>query len=315
MAMARWHLSSRATFRSSTSRTSFQVLLLQRALPLAVATPAPVSSALAFGGFRSRPLPPTPQSSTRFRGFASTAAKKKKKLHVSIGCDASGETLKGQLAEHLRSRGLTVNDVGSDDFFRVAAAVARDLQKYKDGRGILVSSSGPACAMMANKFKGVYAYVADNSDAAAHGVVLHGMNCLALDCKQGDATGISDGFLDAEFATAPAERPSWCSDEALEAAHQHKEEVGKNEMRALDEGVQDYLNAANAMADRMRGFGAPDDAGPYSPGPGAPPTPPTPPSMRMASPGYGTPNTPDATIDANGQSWLRLPQHPRRHHR
>ena len=48
---------------------------------------------------------------------------------IFIGADGFGEKLKAPLAKHLREeRGLEVEDLGTDSYYAVAAAVARAVQ-------------------------------------------------------------------------------------------------------------------------------------------------------------------------------------------
>jgi ribose 5-phosphate isomerase B len=77
-------------------------------------------------------------------------------MHLSIGCDHAGYTLKEELVRYLSSLGHSVHDLGthsaeSVDYPDFAHAVARDVAEKKSDRGIVICGSGNGVAMAANK--------------------------------------------------------------------------------------------------------------------------------------------------------------------
>lgn len=203
---------------------------------------------------------------------------------VVLGATGSSGDLKRVIAQQLKARGVTVKDVGEGTFYDVAADVAREVQRGEGVQGLLFSPSGAGPAVVANKFKGVYAVAAESPAAARLARSLHGANVLSLSQLggAGDAADIVEAFLSQEFGKAPAAPPpEWWTDAVVDEARSSLEQVKRMEMRAIDEGVQEFLHSANAAEDRARGFATPGSSPPSSPGVAsgaqAPPTPPPPP--------------------------------------
>ena len=84
-------------------------------------------------------------------------------MKVVIGSDKSGFTLKEAVKAHLTEKGFEVEDCGTQDldhvkpFFVTAAALAPKIQNGEFEKGILVCGTGAGMAIVANKYKGVYA--------------------------------------------------------------------------------------------------------------------------------------------------------------
>jgi len=212
---------------------------------------------------------------------------------VVVGCDGRGEELKTLVVQHLESRGVAVKDMGSDMHYVIAASVAREVQASKGNcRGVLFGGIGEGAAIVANKFKGVYAASAVSAMSARLARAMHDANVLALgsfDTEAGSAPQIVDAFLGQAFAEAPAApgeaEPKWWTPELAEELKLSMPEVGKVEMCAIDEGVQDFLYSANAMAARASGFAEPEVActEDSAAAAGPPQTPPSPPRQGGAS--------------------------------
>merc|ERR1719424_2275218 len=93
----------------------------------------------------------------RARNFATPSC-------VAVASDDMGMDLKIAIVEHLRSQGMVVQDLGnSSEYHAAAASVAKAVQ---DGgatcRGMLFSGTGVGAVILANKFRGIYAAVAEN---------------------------------------------------------------------------------------------------------------------------------------------------------
>ncbi len=125
---------------------------------------------------------------------------------VAIGADHGGFELKQQLAEHIRSRGLAVDDCGTHsteavDYPKIAAEVA---QRVADGRastGVIVDGAGIGSAMTANKFPGVRAALCYDLSTARNSREHNNANVLTLGASligAGLARQIVDTFLDTE---------------------------------------------------------------------------------------------------------------------
>ena len=90
---------------------------------------------------------------------------------VWIGADHAGFVLKEYLKNRLNDAGISFFDAGtfsqeSVDYPDFAAEVARAVQDGRARLGILVCGSGEGMAMAANKFSGIRAGVAWNTEVA-----------------------------------------------------------------------------------------------------------------------------------------------------
>ncbi len=126
---------------------------------------------------------------------------------VVLGADHAGLKMKQMLAEHLRSEGYDVHDVGtmdeaSVDYPDIAAAAARMIGRGDASRGILVCGSGLGVAIAANKVDGVRAVTANELELARLSREHNDANLLALGARFiGDekARQIADLWLGTEF--------------------------------------------------------------------------------------------------------------------
>ncbi len=90
-------------------------------------------------------------------------------MKIYIGTDHAGFKLKEEIKRFLESSGYKVKDMGayefneSDDYpdfiFPVVNAVANDISKGLESRGIVIGGSGQGEAIVANKIKGIRAAV------------------------------------------------------------------------------------------------------------------------------------------------------------
>jgi ribose 5-phosphate isomerase B len=104
---------------------------------------------------------------------------------VTIGSDHSGLALKKTLVQSLRSRGLSVLDVGTDstdpvDYPDIAAAVAISVARREADAGIVIDGAGIGSAIAANKIKGIRAAVCLDETTARYSREHNGANVLAL---------------------------------------------------------------------------------------------------------------------------------------
>lgn len=127
---------------------------------------------------------------------------------IVIGSDKSGFDLKEAVKKHLIEDGYEVEDCGTTNpdepkpYFQVAPIVA---QKISDGvyeKAILICGTGMGMAIVANKYKGVYAAVCENTFAAEKCRAINDANILTMGgWITADFAGckIADTFLNTAF--------------------------------------------------------------------------------------------------------------------
>ena len=104
---------------------------------------------------------------------------------VVIGSDHSGVALKRALVQHLRGKGLSVTDVGTDgtdpvDYPDIAAAVGLAVARKEADAGIVIDGAGIGSAIAANKIRGVRAAMCLDETTARYSREHNGANVLAL---------------------------------------------------------------------------------------------------------------------------------------
>ena len=122
---------------------------------------------------------------------------------VAIGSDHSGVALKARLRDHLRQRGLSVLDVGTDgaepvDYPDIAAQVARLVARKEVDAAIVIDGAGLGSAIAANKIAGARAAMCNDKTLARYAREHNGANVLALGAtlvSVDDARAIVDTWL------------------------------------------------------------------------------------------------------------------------
>jgi ribose 5-phosphate isomerase B len=104
---------------------------------------------------------------------------------IAIGSDHSGVALKATLRDHLRHRGLSVLDVGTDgpdpvDYPDIAAQVARLVARQEVDAAIVIDGAGLGSAIAANKIAGARAAMCNDKTLARYAREHNGANVLAL---------------------------------------------------------------------------------------------------------------------------------------
>jgi ribose 5-phosphate isomerase B len=104
---------------------------------------------------------------------------------LAIGSDHSGVALKARLRDHLRQRGLSVMDVGTDgpepvDYPDIAAQVARMVARKEVDAAIVIDGAGIGSSIAANKIDGVRAAMCTDKTLARYSREHNGANVLAL---------------------------------------------------------------------------------------------------------------------------------------
>ena len=122
---------------------------------------------------------------------------------IAIGSDHSGVALKARLRDHLRQRGLSVMDVGTEgsdpvDYPDIAAQVARLVARKEVDAAIVIDGAGIGSSIAANKIDGARAAMCTDKTLARYSREHNGANVLALGAtliSAEDATAIVDTWL------------------------------------------------------------------------------------------------------------------------
>lgn len=107
-------------------------------------------------------------------------------MKIAIGSDKSGFALKEAVKQYLLDNGHNVADFGTQSmengvpFFEVAPIVAKKIQQKEYERAILICGTGMGMAIVANKFKGVYAAVAESVYSAQKCRAINNANILTM---------------------------------------------------------------------------------------------------------------------------------------
>jgi len=127
---------------------------------------------------------------------------------ILLGSDKSGFPLKEAIKTHLLNQGYEIEDCGTLDenepkgFFIVAPIAAKKISDGEFEKAILVCGTGMGMAIVANKYKGVYAAVCENTYGAEKCRAINDANVLTLGgWITGEFVGceIVDKFLKTEF--------------------------------------------------------------------------------------------------------------------
>lgn len=107
---------------------------------------------------------------------------------IFIGSDHLGYQTKERAKEYLLQRGYKVEDTGPKgqevvDYPEHAEAVARNVAKDPNHRGILFSDTGQGMCMAANKMKNAYAVVVYNEGLAEKSRSENNSNILCIPCQ------------------------------------------------------------------------------------------------------------------------------------
>ncbi len=107
-------------------------------------------------------------------------------MRIAIASDLSGFPLKQELVRHLQDNGHEVIDFGIPSaeepkpYFMQAPKVAQAIQRGEADRGVLVCGTGQGMAIVANKFKGVYACVVDDVFSGERAKIVNNANVITL---------------------------------------------------------------------------------------------------------------------------------------
>ncbi|OFW01337.1 MAG: hypothetical protein A3I61_00080 [Acidobacteria bacterium RIFCSPLOWO2_02_FULL_68_18] len=122
---------------------------------------------------------------------------------VALASDHTGVALRNAIRQHLRGRGIAVDDLGTDghepvDYPDTAAAVAVQVARREADAGIVIDGAGLGSAIAANKVAGVRAAMCPTRTLARYAREHNGANVLALGSTlmtPEEALAIVDTFL------------------------------------------------------------------------------------------------------------------------
>ncbi len=128
-------------------------------------------------------------------------------MKMAIGTDHAGYDLKEILKKHLESKGISVEDFGTDsddsvdypDYIRPAA---ESVANGKNDLGIVLGGSGNGEAMVANKVEGVRCALCWNKSSAQLAKEHNNANVISIGARMvsvKEAKDIVDTWLNSEF--------------------------------------------------------------------------------------------------------------------
>jgi ribose 5-phosphate isomerase B len=128
-------------------------------------------------------------------------------MKIIIGADHAGYPMKEKVKAFLQNRGITVEDVGthsdkSVDYTDFGKAVARKVSDGSFQRGILICGTGLGMSMVANRFPGVRAALANDLFSAIMSRRHNDSNILAMGGRLiGDALALQlvEAWLETPF--------------------------------------------------------------------------------------------------------------------
>ena len=153
-------------------------------------------------------------------------------MKIIVGADAWGVELKDTVKQHLAKHGHEVTDIGGAagqdrPYYEVAEEAARKLQAGAAERAVLVCGTGMGMAIVANKFKGIYASVIETEFTARMCRAVNNANVLTMGSMV-VAPYVATKAVDAFLATEHTEG----LEDVADFLHTALKEIGKLEERA-----------------------------------------------------------------------------------
>jgi ribose 5-phosphate isomerase B len=126
---------------------------------------------------------------------------------IAIGNDHTGVALKRALVQHLRGKGIAVDDVGTNatetvDYPDIAATVARAVARGEADAGIVIDGAGIGSAIAANKIHGIRAVMCPDETIARYSREHNGANVLTLGSTLLPGTDAAIRIVDTWLGTA-----------------------------------------------------------------------------------------------------------------
>ena len=153
-------------------------------------------------------------------------------MKIAIASDLSGFSLKQALVKHLKDKGHEVLDFGIPSeteiqpYYIQAPKVARAVQKGEAERGILCCGTGQGMAIVANKFKGIYACVTNDIFSGERSKIVNNANVITLGgwiVAPFVGAEIVDAWLTMEFCQKMEARREWLTNALAEVKNLEKE--------------------------------------------------------------------------------------------
>ena len=127
-------------------------------------------------------------------------------MRIYLGSDHAAYAEKQKLAEHLKTKGVSVVDLGTEEneschYPAYAMKVAREVAEGR-GKGILLCGSGIGVSMVANRFAGVRAALCRSKEEAALSRQHNDSNILCLGARvssEEQLKEITDSWLSTSF--------------------------------------------------------------------------------------------------------------------
>lgn len=107
-------------------------------------------------------------------------------MTIAIASDLSGFPLKQEIVKHLKEKNYDVLDFGIESpdkpeaYVVQAPKVAKAIQAGQAEKGILICGTGQGMAIVANKFKGVYACVVDDIFSGERAKIINNANVITM---------------------------------------------------------------------------------------------------------------------------------------
>lgn len=107
-------------------------------------------------------------------------------MTIAIASDLSGFPLKQEIVKHLKEKNYDVLDFGIESpdkpeaYVVQAPKVAKAIQAGKAEKGILICGTGQGMAIVANKFKGIYACVVDDIFSGERAKIINNANVITM---------------------------------------------------------------------------------------------------------------------------------------
>ncbi len=130
---------------------------------------------------------------------------------IAIASDHGGFTLKQEIMQHLKSKGIDFIDLGCDslestDYPEYAKKVAKKILSKEATKGILICGTGIGISITANKIKGIRCALCHDLFSAKATREHNDSNILAMGGRiigPGLAIEIVNEFLNTEFSNDP----------------------------------------------------------------------------------------------------------------
>jgi len=129
-------------------------------------------------------------------------------MKIAIASDLSGFPLKQEIVKHLAEKGIDVLDFGipsadkPSPYIVQAPKVCEAILKGEAEKGILICGTGQGMAIVANKFKGIYACVVDDIFSGERAKIINNANVITMGgwiTAPFLGTQIVDAWLSMEF--------------------------------------------------------------------------------------------------------------------